>query len=127
MKGLRISVVTAEADGRPGEYSVTEFEGGADDLRSALGGFIEPIPTNNIVTMWVNEEGKFHGLPINRLAMDIWIRWDDYRCMSIGRDWLAGDVIVTGGVDRAGRTGDLTEVGRSWVLAVARDAGAVIG
>lgn len=127
MKGLRISVVTPEGDGRPGAYSVSEFSGGLEELQRAVGGHVEPIPTNNIVTMWVHDEGKFVGLPINRLAMDVWIRWDDYRCMTVGRDWLAGDVVVTGGVDdRTGKTLDLTEVARRWVLAVATDAGAAI-
>ena len=120
MKGLALIVDVA------GPYRVEEFDGDGDALREIVGGWLEPAPSHESVTVWVNENGKELGLPINRLAMDVWLRWDVYRCMTLGRDWLAGNVVVTGGVDRNGETLDLSDDARRWVLRVARDAGAVI-
>lgn len=117
MKGLTISV---SEEG----YRVTEFDGGLRELQAAVGGYIEAIPTEPSVTMWVNEEGKLQALPINRLAMDVWIRFDVYRCMVAG-DWIAGSCVITGGTTPAGNTRDLPERWRGWVLRVAHDAGVV--
>ena len=130
MKGLTLTVTTSTPAGvgvaAVLEHGVVEFEGGLDELQRAVGGNVEVIPSHHSVTFWVNEDGKFTGLPINRLAMDAWLRWDEYGCMLFNRDWIAGSVVVTGGVGRDGETKDLPESARRWVLAVARDAGAVI-
>lgn len=121
MKGLAIIVDPA------GPYRVEEFDGDGDALRAVLGGWLEAAPSDESVTVWVNEDGKNLGLPINRLAMDVWLRWDVHRCMLVGRDWLAGNVVVTGGVDnRTGETKDIGADARRWVLRVAADAGAVV-
>lgn len=117
MRGLLISVLE-------GGYAVTDFQGSTAELQAAVGGWIEPAPSDPSVTLWVNEEGKRAGLPVNRLAMDAWIRWDIYGCMTAGADWLAGNAVVTGGADRHGRTLDITPEAHRWVLRVARDAGA---
>jgi len=120
--GLTIAV---EDDGT---YTVSEFTGALAELQAAVGGNVEPAPSDELVTIWVNEDGKFTGLPINRLAMDVWLRWDAFGCMLLGNDWLAGNVVVTGGVDGRGETLDLPDEARRWVLRVARDAGAnVVG
>lgn len=126
MKGLIISVVEPEQSGRPGSYSVSEFDGDLSELQAAVGGLVDVVPTIDHVTMWGNDEAKFLGLPVNRLAMDVWLRWDVYRCMMLGRDWLAGNIVVTGGADGRGNTKDLSDDDRRWVLAVARDAGAAV-
>lgn len=107
-------------------YTVSEFDGELNALQAAVGGWIEPVPTDESVTMWVNEEGKLMGLPINRLAMDVWLRWDVHRCQLLAGEWLAGSCVVTGGVDRHGNTLDITDDARRWVLAVARDAGVAV-
>lgn len=123
MKGLTITV---GVDGPGFTYTVTEFDGGLKELQAAVGGLVEVVPTHEGVTMWCNEEGKYTGLPVNRLAMDVWIRWDVHRCMLVGKDWLAGSVVVTGGSDRYGNTTDLGAAERRWVLRVAADAGAQV-
>lgn len=127
MKGLTIKVVTPETLGVSGVYAVTEFDGGLRELQAAVGGLVEAIPTDESVTIWCNDEGKLDGLPPNRLAMDVWIRWDVHGCMAVGFDWIAGDVVVTGGVDGRGETLDLGDDARRWVARVARDAGAYCG
>ena len=115
MKGLTLTV------NDDGTYSITEFDGELEQLQAAVGGWIEPIPTSENVTIYVNEEGKIYGLPVNRLAMDVWIRWDEWRCMIAG-DWIAGNAVVVGGVDDDGETMDLSDLDRRWVKRVAREA-----
>ena len=120
VKGLALIVVPPTADGPPwATYRVEEFDGDGDALRRAvLGGWLEPAPSHESVTVWCNEEGKALGLPVNRLAMDVWIRWDVYHCLTVGRDWLAGNVVVTGGAGPDGETLDLPEAARRWILRV---------
>lgn len=125
MKGLTLTVTEADCsrcEETALHYHVTEFDGELRELQAAVGGYIEAIPSTDDVTMWINEEGKLHGLPVNRLAMDVWIRFDVFRCM-IGGDWIAGSCVVTGGPTPAGNTRDLAERWRRWVLHVAHDAG----
>ena len=68
MKGLHIVIVTPETPAEsPGVYascgsSMVKLAA----LQAAVGGWIEPIPSDPSVTMWVNEEGKFAPLPVNR-------------------------------------------------------------
>lgn len=124
MRGLVIEIVTPETEGVSGVYAVREFTGELVELQAAVGGWVEAVPSDGRVTLWVNEEGKLDGLPVNRLAMDVWLRWDVYGCVTIGGDWLAGNVVVTGGVGRGGRTLDLPAAARGWVLRVSHDSGA---
>lgn len=124
MKGLAITVEAATDELPVDRYRVEEFDGDADALRAVLGGWLEAAPSHESVTVWVNEEGKDLGLPVNRLGMDVWLRWDVHRCMLVGRDWLAGNVVITGGVDRRGETLDLPPEARAWILRVAREYGA---
>jgi hypothetical protein len=118
-KGLTITI---SGDG----YVVSEFDGDLAELQAAVGGYIEAAPSSDHVTIWVNEDGKGLELPPNRLAMDIWLRYDVYRCILVGRDWLAGNVVITGGAGPDGETLDLRDDVRRWALRVARDAGATI-
>lgn len=118
-KGLTITI-TDEG------YAVSAFEGDLAELQAAVGGFIEAAPTREDVTIWVNEDGKGLALPANRLAMDVWLRYDVYGCMMRGGDYLAGNAVITGGAGPDGETLDITEEARRWVLRVARDAGAEI-
>jgi hypothetical protein len=107
-------------------YRVEPFNGALPELQAIIGGYIEAAPSHESVTIWCNEDGKALRLPVNRLAMDVWIRWDVYGCMTVGRDWLAGNVVVTGGTGRHGETLDIPRAAAEWVLTVAEDAGAVI-
>jgi len=116
MRGLSI---IATDDG----YELREFDGGLAELQAVVGGNIEPIPSAEFVTIFINDEGKYLDLPINRLAMDVWLRWDVHHCMLVGRDWIAGNAVITGGVDPHGNTKDLPPFARRWVERVARDAG----
>jgi hypothetical protein len=118
MKGLTITVDEA------GRYTVAPFDGGLAELQAAVGGLIDCAPSDPSVTLWVNDDGLGR-LPWNRLAMDVWLRWDIYGCMAAG-DGLAGTCVVTGGADPDGETLDIPAAAAAWVLRVAYDAGAVV-
>jgi hypothetical protein len=126
VNGLTLTVAVADCsrcEEAVPHYHVAEFDGDLRELQAAVGGYIEPIPTADDVTMWVNEEGKLQRLPVNRLAMDVWIRWDVYGCMTAGADWIAGNCVITGGTTPSGNTRSLSEAARRWVLRVVHDAG----
>ena len=105
MNGLTLRVVDVPLAAHT--YHVVPFQGGLPELQAAVGGLVEPIPTDEAVTMWVHDEGKFVPLPVNRLAMDVWLRWDVHGCMLLGGDWIAGNCVVTGGVDAYGNSLDI--------------------
>lgn len=56
------------------------------DIQKAVGGYIEFVPTANVGYMYVNEEGKLRGLPVNKAATSM-IAFDDV---------ILGDVVVMG-------------------------------
>lgn len=104
-----------------GIYSSEEFDGELRDYQRVVGGNIEAIPTSENVTIFVNEDGKDFGLPINRLAMDVWIRYDVYFCMLHG-EWIAGNAVIVGGVDSEGNQTDLSDEDRRWIEHIIREA-----
>ena len=59
------------------------------------GGHDEDAPR---ITFYLNEEGKIHQLPENGLATALW--WH-YNRNAIGRDYLAGTVVIVGGAGDA--------------------------
>lgn len=74
---------------------------GLRDMQRAVGGMVEAIDVGiggKECTIWLNEEGKIWSLPSNTLATDL----------AEGRifagDYIAGDVLITGGVDDEGET-----------------------
>jgi hypothetical protein len=73
-------------------------------LSGGVGGFIEAVTLSNDLILWVNEEGKMNGLPINTVAS----RWYDNR-FGAGYDIMVGNAVFTGGVDEEGYTNGLTE------------------
>lgn len=73
-----------------------------DDLRELVGGWIECPPCgDNDLSFFINEEGKLQGLPINRLATEM---WHITTPMMRGHDVLVGTVVITGGTDSRGNT-----------------------
>jgi len=73
-------------------------------LQSTVGGFIEAVYTMHDedgspqATFWCNEEGKIHGLELNRRATALWY------ALAGGPtgDYLSGTVVVTGFDDGEG-------------------------
>jgi hypothetical protein len=69
-------------------------------LQSLVGGMIEAVTMQNGDTMWVNEEGKLLGLPINSVAT----QWLLISRIGTGfdADIICGDVVLMGAVDEDG-------------------------
>lgn len=84
-------------------HSVDEFVS-YETLSNAVGGMIEAVTLPSGITLWVNEEGKLNGLPVNKVATNLMTR-------AFGQqfDILVGNVIVTGGADDEGETLGLTD------------------
>jgi hypothetical protein len=75
-----------------------------ETLSRAVGGMIEAVTLPNGLTLWVNEEGKMDGLPVNDYATRLFAS-----AFGAGIDIIVGDAIVTGGADDEGETLGLTD------------------
>lgn len=75
-------------------------------LQEQVGGYVQVIDLVGElegVSLWVNEEGKMYGLPINEVATYLWEK-------SFGKtDVIVGNAVLTGGSDDAGETMPLTD------------------
>lgn len=70
-------------------------------ISGAVEGWIEATPIvfdGNQYTMWVNEEGKINGLPLNVAATALW------QASNGDSDWIVGNAYITGGVDDEGES-----------------------
>jgi hypothetical protein len=84
------------------DLSVSEQE--LKSLQNAVGGYVQVIELEDDFTMWVNEEGKLLGLPVNEIATVIWeVRF------GLDTDIICGDVVFTGGMDEDGETLTISE------------------
>ena len=75
-------------------------------INRIVGGYFESIvqrTEHGDIDMWVNEEGKMLGLPINTQATELFHKYFS------NADVIVGDVLLTGGVDRDGNTLGLTQ------------------
>ena len=74
-------------------------------LQEKVGGCVQAVPMIGKLdglTLWMNEEGKFTDLPLNEIATALWE-------VSYGAtDFIAGNAILTAGVDYDGDTLGLT-------------------
>jgi hypothetical protein len=71
-------------------------------LQGYCGGYVEAQhDAEGQATFWINEDGKAMRLPVNGLATAYWWLTNP---MFRNQDVLVGDVVVTGGWDRNGRT-----------------------
>lgn len=70
-------------------------------IRDAVGGYIEAAPTAASIVIYLDEEGKIKGLPLNPFADALWALVDEFGCLADG-DFLVGPVVVTGPYDDEG-------------------------
>lgn len=76
-------------------------EGTYEFIRSAVEGWIEAVDLNRgLATMWVNEEGKISGMPVNPTANLVAHR----NARLLAGDFIVGPVVITGGTDHEGET-----------------------
>ena len=73
-------------------------------LQEAVGGWVQAIGLKDNLTMWLNEEGKLHGLEHNSSAQRLFDR-----SFGAGYDLIVGDAVLMGGADEEGDTLGLTE------------------
>ena len=97
-KAIKIST-----DGILTELDLDSPEGSLKVLQTAVGGYVQAIDLNHTVTMWINEEGKLEGLPLNFHGTMFWSAR-----FGFGTDQIVGDVVFTGGTDQEGDTLGLT-------------------
>lgn len=94
-----IDAITISTDNR---VSVIELQPGLHALQSSVGGHVEAVRSaTGETTLWINEDGKVHGLPENRLGT--WLMWH-LNPATRGHDFLVGPVVITGGPDPDGKT-----------------------
>src|SRR5215831_15225353 len=101
------TAVVIPVDGDPYRLDLADDEAGSlRQMQEVVGGYIEavyvewPLPTSGLIAgmlMWVNEEGKLHGLPRNRTAS------------LIANQVIAGNVLLTGEADPEGNEVGLDE------------------
>ena len=83
------------------------------DYQQAVGGYIEAVDikvAGHEATIYLNEEGKMFDLPLNRSVTRL----------ATGRifegDYIAGDVVIVGGVDSEGDTLSLHPDAQAFIL-----------
>ena len=75
---------------RVGQHPVVEqIDAGLDGMQAIVGGYIECVQLSGTlesgVDLWLNEEGRINGMPLNRLVKD-----------DRGRNWdVFGDVFIS--------------------------------
>lgn len=75
---------------------------GLESYQACVGGYIEALEQPDRCDIWINEEGKIHGLPFNSIATDVALR------MLAPGDYVLGDVVITGPVDPEGASTSLS-------------------
>ena len=87
---------------------------GLQYLQMKVGGYVEAIGVPDTgVSLYLNEEGKLAGLPVNARANRL-----AHRHQAIfPSDFIVGDVVVVGPVDARGDETGLSEQQQGWLLA----------
>lgn len=88
-----LKAVVVKADGA---VSLVDIENHFEAFQKVVGGYIEGVFQNDI-TIYVNEEGLFHGLPPNGRIAEV---MDSPRI-------LVGDALIVGAADEEGNDTDV--------------------
>lgn len=88
-------------------------------LQKAVGGYVDAIElrhpvTGEVATMWINDEGKMNGLPVNEYATVLAIV-SGWPGPAYG-DFVVGTVAITG---HDPETGETTPMGEGWMELIA--------
>ena len=68
------------------------------EMQNFVGGYVECIGIERPFMMWLNEEGKLEGQKLNEVASEL-----AFSHISVS-DYIAGNVVITGGADMDGET-----------------------
>jgi len=96
--------VQVQVDGSINRLDLDAPQGSYQVLKDGVGGWIEAVDLREDMTMWLNEEGKLDGLPVNVMASRMF-----NEAFGAGKDIMVGDAVFTGGTDDEGDTLGLTE------------------
>lgn len=97
---LQIITITSE-----GLFAVDRIDGSLVSMQALVGGWVEAVDfeVGGVqATLWLNEEGKLEGLPVNAFATALVA----HRIMP--GDRIVGNVFISGGVDDEGESLGLT-------------------
>lgn len=98
---MPIAIVIPADDSAPVK---TQEMNGLNDYQSVVGGWIESVATpSGDFSMYVNEEGKMMGLPLNRRATEM------VASMLFQGDFIAGDAVIVGFDPATGEDTDIPE------------------
>lgn len=92
------------------------IDGSLQTLQKKVGGLIELVRLSPGIDMYINEEGKLSGLPINVIATQL---YQHYR--KVKNDYIVGDVILAG--SRNGGVVSLSDSRRKELTRVIRGFG----
>jgi len=92
------SAITINTEGEVKEVQLSNGDDNLAQLQEAVGGLVQAIDLTPNLTLWCNEEGKLHNLPINFSAT---LLWEKYFGQT---DVILGNVILTGGTGKEGET-----------------------
>ena len=102
----KVIVITSYDDVVVREVDKIDYE----MLSTALDGMIELVSISDDIDIWVNEEGKIRQLPLNVYGTLLWNK------VLNQPDVIAGNMIITGGVDETGETVGLSDANIDYVL-----------
>lgn len=91
-----------------------------DTMSGLVGGYLQALPLGHGATLYLHEEGKYEGLPLNRHANVL------VRDLGVGLapdDFIVGQVVVTGDHDAAGRSDGMDHDVPEAILAACRRIG----
>jgi hypothetical protein len=109
---MKVAIIPADAGQ---EVAFEELEHiGLQYLQQKVGGWVEAVGIPDTGTsIYLNEEGKLVGLPVNARASRLAHEHHAVR----PTDFIVGDVVVVGPVDAQGEETGLSEQQREWLLA----------
>ena len=90
------TAIVIKSDGTIGSVAFDEKQD-PEMLARTIGGWLQVVPFPDFnVEMWMHEEGKLIGLPVNRTATKLWQK--QYGATDV----IVGDVVLLGGADDEG-------------------------
>ncbi len=92
---------------------------GLSDMQAIVGGYIERVGLKDGSSMYLNEEGRIHGLPFNSIASDVLGLGGRADLMLAG---VMGDAFIVGPDDGEGNDTHVTDAAKRWVERVKREA-----
>lgn len=107
---MTVTFVKIPVQGAPSLLTVEDGQSTLDVLQEAVGGYIEAVGVNDGYTIYLNEEGKLDGLPLNEQATRL------TRGILSPFDLVAGDVVLAGPLDDEGydTSVDLAEAAKTF-------------